>query len=232
MTTQAIEEISNTQESIFASIDRMCWTLFETEHVGLETIDKLQSQREQTDRIQRGLDRVEWEQNKGKKMLGTLGSMQFRYGTHVAAKREVRNLETPKTPTTSKTNNQRSQEKPQVPSWKQTKRLTEPSSPRSATQHVDKLDPNHEFFDELSKIADTDDAIDHQLDTLGVQLDTIVQIARTVEENVSNQSADLNKLEDRSERVRTKQMVLNRRVRRFLQGKFRKQYKIQDSKHV
>lgn len=243
---EVLQDAAAIQSSTLEALERMQVNLMEAEQLGLETNEELRNQRDQTRRIEKDADRLESGLQKSNQLFNRLGRLGLRFRTERAARKEVKKVYEPQEQAKSKRAAKELGES-QVESEKQdaTKKFTlrsnilrsitnsnkppsRSSSPRGLLDGIN-LDDHPEHKEELRDLASTDAEIDRHLDNIDNQLDNLIGMSKSVHEEVQTQSRALGRLHEKTDQIGNEQKVVNHRTRRFLDGRLRKRYDIQDT---
>jgi len=245
---EALEDAAAMQAATLEALERMQLDLAGTELVGHEVQEHLRNQQEQTLRIQQEADRLQSGLGKSNQLFNKLGRLGLRFRTEKKARNEVKkvyNLDcnpTAKARKKDSTKNtaeagSKSAKDESKHSMKRPKNLrrTKKSSkqetqhnPKSLLQEMGDIQKN-EHRDQLQSLADTDQEIDRHLEQIDSQLDSILTMSRSVHDQVQTQSRHVEEIHRQIDDVDREQKVVNHRARRFLDGKLRKQYDVQDT---
>ena len=238
---ETLEHAASIQSSTLEALERMELALAETELVALETHTQLRDQQDQTNRILNETDRLQAGLDKSNKLFNKLGRIGLRFRTETKARNEVKKLYSSSTPTDGSATKERKQgihesndEKPESRQRstksrdKNGSKEAAPHRPKTMLKEMGDIEKN-EHRDELQNIADTDEVINRHLDQIDSQLDGIMNMSRTVHNQMHTQTNRLDEIAQRMDEADNDQKVVNHRVRRFMDGKLRKKYTVQDT---
>jgi len=248
---ETLQDAAAIQSSTLEALERMQLNLMEAEQLGLETNEELVKQREQTRRIEQDADRLESGLQKSNQLFNRLGRLGLRFRTERAARKEVKKVyddpqEQAKSKRAAKELGESHHSQAESEKRDATKKFTlrsnilrsktnskpsassRSSSPRGLLDGIN-LDDHPEHKEELRDLASTDAEIDRHLDLIDNQLDNLIGLSKSVHEEVQTQTRALDRLHEKTDQIDNEQKVVNHRTRRFLDGRLRKQYDIQDT---
>lgn len=242
----ALEDAAEMQAATLEALERMQLDLAGTELVGNEVQEQLRNQQEQTARIQQETHRLEAGIDKTNQLFNKLGRLGLRFRTEKKARNEVRNVfKLDSTPTakakrggtkpveagSESSKDESKQSKKRSQNLRRTKKSSKqetPHSPKSLLQEMGDIEQN-EHREKLQTLAETDEEIDRHLEQIDSQLDGLITMSRTVNDQIQTQSKHVEEIHQQMDKVDHEQKVVNHRTRRFLDGKLRKQYDVQDT---
>ena len=246
---ETLEHAAAIQTSTLEALERMQLDLAETELVASETHKQLIDQHDQGERILHETGRLKAGLDKSNKLFNKLGRFGLRFRTETKARNEVKKLYSGAEG--NETNNPGKQgshhktgaglssyeakdDKPESRQrstksrGKNSSKEATPHCPKTMLEEMGDIERN-EHRDELQIIADTDEEINRHLDQIDSQLDGIMNAARVVHDQVHTQTSRLDEIGQRMDEADNEQKVVNHRVRRFMDGKLRNQYTVQDT---
>eukprot|EP00549_Striatella_unipunctata_P025401 CAMPEP_0118718824 /NCGR_PEP_ID=MMETSP0800-20121206/29033_1 /TAXON_ID=210618 ORGANISM="Striatella unipunctata, Strain CCMP2910" /NCGR_SAMPLE_ID=MMETSP0800 /ASSEMBLY_ACC=CAM_ASM_000638 /LENGTH=259 /DNA_ID=CAMNT_0006625923 /DNA_START=77 /DNA_END=856 /DNA_ORIENTATION=- len=239
---KALEDAAMIQAATMRKLDEINLSLMETEQVGAETLIQLQTQREQTGRIQQDADRLKANLKKSNQLFNRLGLVSLRLRTGQKARREVKQQLTGsstapkynKKHTTAITNKRNSMITRQKEGFFEQKEHL--SKRGSFHQHNNNNDDDYSCVpedcrDEFRKVVETDDQVVEAqlLHGIELQLDALLDVSRMAQQEANRNSNDLSRIGAQLEQDRYHQDVVNSRVRRFMDGRLRSKHKIRDT---
>jgi len=243
---EVLVETTEVQASTLEALERIQVNLTEAQLVGCETQPRLEEQREQIAHIQQDAVRVQSGLKKSNQLFNKLGLIGFRFRTERAARKEIQKTKTksrhdaaredyskPTTEADSKTNEEVKQPKQRASKkikGKKSSKIAEPHCKplKSLLEEIGDIEGN-EHRDQLQHIADTDQEINQHLKCIDSQLDDLLDLSRSMKDQVRAQTHCVGGIQEQMDQTCHEQKVVNHRTRRFLDGKLRNTYNIQDT---
>jgi len=240
---EVLVETTEVQASTLEALERIQVNLTEAQLVGCETQPRLEEQREQIAHIQQDADRVQSGLKKSNQLFNKLGLIGFRFRTESAARKEIQKMKKhhdaarehsskPTTEADSKTKEEVKQSKQRaskkIKGKESSKIAAPPHCQKSLLEEIGDIEGN-EHRDQLQQIADTDQEINQHLKRIDTQLDDLLDMSRSMKEQVRAQTQRVGEIQEQMDQTCHEQKVVNHRTRRFLDGKLRNTYNIQDT---
>lgn len=249
---RALQNAATIQQDTLDALSRIQIQASETEMAGITTLAELHQHREQMDRILNEEDRLHDQLNTTQKLQNRFGRWAWRRSDRAARKElEVaKSLQKAKedgkkerdariavaaaeatTTTSPKSSAKSSLKKKRKNKKRKNKRQVEDESSelygnddKGLLYGMDATANDNTYGNELQNLADTDAVIDTEIDNINSQLDTLLELSKTVNSETKRQDCTLNEITKQMDDANDKQAVANSRARRFLTGKKRSEY--------